>query len=197
MLLRLTPVRLMLHRELEQRVAATQFQLEGDVVAVMFDGADTDVEQRRDLAAGLPFGNQLQDAALGRRELREGRLLLRQRRGAPASPDEKGREGGADIFLSGRHHLDAVDDLRGGTVLHHITLDPQVERGVQIVFVLVHRQQDDRHGEPLLADGTRHGKAVFDRHGQVEHCDIGACALQPLQGLLAVGGFEHDFELRL
>ncbi len=60
----------MLHRELEQRVAAAQFQLEGDVVAVMLDRADADVQQRRDLAAGLPFGNQLQDATFGGRELR-------------------------------------------------------------------------------------------------------------------------------
>jgi hypothetical protein len=38
----------MLDRELEQRVAPAQFQLAGDVVAVMFDGADADVERRRD-----------------------------------------------------------------------------------------------------------------------------------------------------
>ena len=51
-----------LNRELEQRVAPVQVQLDGDVVAVVFDCPDADMERGGDLSAGLPFGDQLEDA---------------------------------------------------------------------------------------------------------------------------------------
>ena len=52
----------MLDGELEQGVAAVQFQFGADVFAVAFDGADADEKQFGDFAAGALFGNQLQDA---------------------------------------------------------------------------------------------------------------------------------------
>lgn len=55
----------MLDRELEERVAPAQFQFEGDVVAVVFDGADADVERAGDLTAGSTLREQLQDPPLG------------------------------------------------------------------------------------------------------------------------------------
>ena len=69
----------MLDGELEERVAPAQFQVEGDVVAVVFDGPDADVERAGDLTAGSTLRDQLQDAPLGMSELCQCRFPLRLR----------------------------------------------------------------------------------------------------------------------
>src|SRR5262249_10642118 len=94
-------LRLMLDGELDQGVAAAQVEFGGDVVAMMFDGADADAHGGRDCAAGMAFGDQLHDAALGGRELFQGGVFRDERGGASAPPDEKRRERGADVNLPG------------------------------------------------------------------------------------------------
>ena len=78
----------MLEGELDQRMAAVQFEFGRDVVAVMFDGADTDTQFSRNGTARLAFRNQSQDAAFSRCELLERGFCRGERRGSAASPDE-------------------------------------------------------------------------------------------------------------
>src|SRR5262245_14070187 len=99
------------------------------------------MESGGDLSAGLPVGDQLEDAALGGGEVGERRFLLRQFGSTPATANEKRRERWADVFLTGRDRLDALNDLGRGAVLQHVSVDAEVERGIEVMFVLVHRQQ--------------------------------------------------------
>src|SRR5262245_1810302 len=99
---------LMLEGELDQRVAAVQFEFSGDVVAMMFNGADTDAQFSGDAAAGLAFGDQFQDAAFGGRELVERGFRGGKQGGAGTAPDEIGRERRADVVLAGDHRFQAT-----------------------------------------------------------------------------------------
>ena len=104
-------------------------------------------------------------------ELIERGLLLRQTRRARAAPNEKRRQRGADVLTPSRDRSDAVDDLGRGVVLQHVAAHAQIERGVEIVLVFVHRQKDEGGRQAAFADLARDGKAVFDRHRDVEHRD--------------------------
>jgi len=58
---------LMLDREFDKRVAAAQAEFCGDVVAVVFDGADADAQSRPNFATRLSLGDQFEHAAFGGR----------------------------------------------------------------------------------------------------------------------------------
>jgi hypothetical protein len=79
----------MLEGEPGEGVTAAQFELDGDVVAMMFDGADADANGGRDCAAGKALGDHFQDAALGGRELFQRGFFRRERDAASAAPDKK------------------------------------------------------------------------------------------------------------
>ena len=128
-------------------MAAVQFEFGRDVVAVMFDGADTDAQFSRDGAARLAVSDQFQNPAFGGRELLERGRRGGERGGAGAAPDELRRERGADVILPGDNRLQTADDLGDRTVFQNVPFDAQVERGVQIMLVFVHRQKDERHRE--------------------------------------------------
>ena len=115
----------MLDGELDQGVAAVQVEFGGDVVAVMFDGADADAQCSRDGAARLALSDQLQDAAFGGRELFERGFFRGERGGASAAPDEIGRERRADVLLSGDDRFEATDDLGDGAVFEDVALTPR------------------------------------------------------------------------
>ena len=88
----------MLEGELGEGVAAAQFELDRDVVAMVLDGAHTDAQLPRDLAARQAVGDEPQNAPLRGRELLECGLLFRQTRRARAAPNEKRRQRGADVL---------------------------------------------------------------------------------------------------
>src|SRR5918997_5595491 len=101
----------MLKGELDQRMAAMQFEFGRDVVAVMFDGANADAQFSRDGTARLAFGDQFQNAAFGGCELFERGFRGSERGGAVAAPDEIRRKRGADVILPGNNGLQTTDDL--------------------------------------------------------------------------------------
>ncbi len=137
----------MLKGEFDQRMAAVEFEFGRDVVAVMFDGADSDAQFGGDGTAGLAFGDQFQHAAFGGRELFERGFGGGKRGGAGAAPDEIRGKRGADVILSGDNRLQSTDDLCDRTVFQDIAFDAKVERGVQIMFVFMHGQKDERYRE--------------------------------------------------
>ena len=84
--------------------------------------------------------------------------------------------------LAGRDRFDAVDDLGRGVVLQDVAAHAHIERGVEIVLVLVHRQKDQGGRQAAFADFARDGKPVFDRHREIEYRDGDVTLLQPVEG---------------
>ena len=66
----------MVEGEFEERMCAAQFELGGDVGAMVFDGAGADEEFGGDFAAGFVLGDELVDASFGDREILQRRLFL-------------------------------------------------------------------------------------------------------------------------
>ena len=78
-------------------VAAAQFELDRDVVAMMLNGTDADAKLRGDLAARQAVGDELQNAPLRRSELVERGFLFRQTRRARAAR-MRNDDSGADVL---------------------------------------------------------------------------------------------------
>ena len=71
-----------LERELQQAMAAAQFQFSADIGAVRLDGPSADEQLRGNLPAGLLFRDKFQDAKLGFGQIVKPRLLRREQLGA-------------------------------------------------------------------------------------------------------------------
>src|SRR5881296_2332976 len=106
----------MVEGEFEQGVAPLKVQFQADVGAVIIDRSGAEIQLTRDLLAGLAFGDQFENATLHRGELREARLLLRERAGARAPVDEVVRDRRAEVVSSGSHSPNAADNLGDGAV---------------------------------------------------------------------------------
>lgn len=188
--------RFVFQSELEQRVAAAQFQLGANIRPVVINRPLADAERGGYLTAGLVLGDQLEDAALGRRQLVQAGLAARQVGDASGPREQVSGQGRADEVLSGGDRLDAADDVLAGAVFEHVALRPQIERFVKQLLVLVHRQEDDLHIVAALADGLRRGESVHLRHVNIEDDDVGARLFDQFKRRASVFGLAYHFKTR-
>ena len=90
----------MFEGEFDQRQVAVEFEFAADIGAVSFDRAVTDEQLYGDLFAGLVFGNQLEDAAFGGRQVFESGLARVQGGDALAALEQIGGKLWADEGLA-------------------------------------------------------------------------------------------------
>jgi hypothetical protein len=114
----------MFEREFEQGVVPFQFEFLADAGAVVFDGADAEAELVGDLLIRLVFGNQLEHAPFDGGQLGQPWLLGGQPGGAAAAIEQERSELRADIFLTGGHGANAMDDLGQRAVLEDVAFSP-------------------------------------------------------------------------
>src|SRR5262245_39935775 len=190
-------LRLVVEGEFDERVAAFEFELLADVGAVVLDRAVADEEFRRDLFAGLFLGDQFQDAPLCGGEIVEVGLGFGERVRTRGAIEQEGRDRRADVMIAGGHRADAVDDVGSCAVFEHVAFGAEVERLVEDVLVLVHRQEDHFDGDLAVAQGAQQIEAGQSRHLDVEHGDIGPLLFDLVERRLAVVRFGQNFESRI
>jgi len=146
----------MFQRKLQQYMGSTQFELGGDVGAVVFNCSDADTEVACDLTAGFVFRDQLQHASFGRGQGIKTWFASYERSGPAASGDQVRREFWTNEVAAGRYGANALDDIIRRTLLQHVAFCARIHSLVENVFVLVHGQKDDLNHQPLFACPPRH-----------------------------------------
>ena len=183
----------MLDREMEQGVGAGKGQLLADMFAVMFDRARAEAQGIRNLAAGLIVRDQLQDVMFGGGELFHCRFLLAQLGGAAMMAHQIRGEHRADIFLSGGHLLDALNDFGQDTGLENIAADALVERRIKAVFIGEMRPENGFHWQAFSLYFLNDSKAITARHFYIQNRYGWTQGANQFQCLRASIGFSDDF----
>src|SRR6185503_3100439 len=100
---------------------------------MVLDRAYTDAQLAGDLSAGLVLSQQDQNAALGRRQIINSRLLPGKSCSSTAAIEQVRRKRRADVILACGNGSDTVDDISRRVVLDQIAPHAEIE-----CFIKVH-----------------------------------------------------------
>src|SRR6266568_2681972 len=154
-----------------------------DLAAVRLDGLDGEVKLLRDLLAGAPLGDELQDLALARREEVEHARLAHP---PQVRVHDVLRDAGRQVRFASRDRLEGELELRDIGPLEEITRGAGAQRLRHVLFSGVHREDQHAGAGGLFGDAGRRLEAVETGHGDVHDDDIGAVAAGELEGFAPV-----------
>ena len=180
---------MVLDGELNQLGGGSNFELLHDSVLVERHRARGDVENVPDFLHRVPFGDELHDFPLARRQLLRavGRFGPLQHRSHQALRHQRG-----DVGPPPHHFADCGLELRGGRALEEVPGGTCPKRRRRKIRVLVHRQEDDAGVRKSLLDLARGVDAVQQRHRDVDDDDVRSQAVGSGEQGAAVGHHSHD-----
>src|SRR5436190_3673165 len=176
--------------------AVAQAQLLEDVRPVALDGLLAQHEQGGDLLRGVAFRDQLRDLFLARRQ----RVFAVGPAVVGVSEevlDQRGHRARVEKRFAAHRGAAGLDEVLVSRRLEHVAGRTGLQRLVQVLLVVVHRQnQHLRLGSTAaqLASGLQPGHA---RHSHVEDRQVDIAVDQALERLRAVAGFVDDLQVGL
>jgi hypothetical protein len=187
----------MLKGELQQTVPARELELLADVGAVRFDGAMTDKKLGRDFPRSFAFSNAFEDSPLRGSQIIEPRPFPRQQCGAVPALQHEVAECGAYVGIAFGNRGDAVENLRRSGLFEHITVDAQIQRGVERLFFLCHRKDDNARGAFFGFQGVHNFEPAHVWQMEVEHGHVRDLLQNYLDSFLTSASFANNFEARI
>src|SRR5918992_4998388 len=164
-------------------------ELVKDVRSVAFDGLVADHQQRRDLPAGVAFGDQLDDLGLARRQ-RVVRELFAVRRTLQVVPDERLHRARVDEGLAAHRRATSLDEIPIRDGLEHVPGCPGPQRLEEVALVVMHGEHQGAYLRLGLGDAAGRLDAREAGHCDVEDGQVdvvGECQLDCLRAVVSLG----------
>jgi len=164
--------------------------LEG-VVEVGLGRVGADVGPLGDVSVGVAEREQLEDLDLARGEgfgaaislLRGGELF-----------GERHDELRIDHHVAARHQTHGLDQMFGVARFEHVTSRSASNRFDHELAVVVGGEHDHADVGELVTDLARRFQPIHLGHPDVDERDLGRCAFDQVEQLLAVGGLADDLD---
>src|SRR5664280_752855 len=153
----------MVECEFQEAVASMEIQLVADAEPVVFDRLHADLQMPGNFLAGSVLGDQLQNAAFSRREILNLRLAEQQFLHAIRSLAAQVGQGCTEKTFSAAYFVQGTEYIVRSIVLEYVCLDPEVHRGIEHVFFLIHGQDNYRRGEVQSLKRPNHFQTVQAR----------------------------------
>jgi hypothetical protein len=104
---------------------------------------------------------------------------------------------GRDNATARMHFANHVDQIVGDRVLQQVAHRSGLERTIDVLVAVIHRQRDDARGAIELPDAARRFGTADDGKLQIHQRDVGAARQELRNGVLAVAGFGHHLHVGL
>jgi len=152
-----------------------------------FGGFDADEEERRDIACGLAFGDELENLAFAKRE----NVILLVDAGTIGGKYGSG-DAWANVNLAAGDLAEGMEEIAGSLRFEDIAGDAGFERvGDVHVFAVLGEENDLGIGAGFL-DFACGVEAVLRGHADIHHDDVRSQCAAEFERLETIGSFTND-----